>query len=78
MKDDKVKNSGTLEISNCGLIYVVVTGCFEIRNPPLEVFHEGLSGCLGKIVQQVTPQVFKSKKIAAFLFLLQGWKGVLH
>ena len=65
VKDDKVKNNETLEISNCGLIYVVVTGRFEIRNPPLEVFQEGLSVCLEKIVQQVTPQVLKSKKITA-------------
>ena len=69
VKDHKIKSNETSEISNCGIIYLVVTGRFEIRNPPLEVFHDGLSVCLEKIVQQVTPQVSKLTKRRPYLSL---------
>ena len=50
------KNNGDPGISS-GIGFVVLSGSFEIKNPPLKMFYEGLSHCLGEIVQQITPQV---------------------
>ena len=57
VKDFKVKTNECSEISNCGIVFVVVTGNFDIKNPPLKMYYEGLALCLEKIVQQVTPKV---------------------
>ena len=57
VKDHNVKSNEGSEVSSCGLVFVILTGDFEIKNPPLKMFYEGLSSCLSAIVEQVTPQV---------------------
>ena len=57
VKDHSVKSNEGHEISSCGLIFVVLTGRLCIQNPPLKLSYEGLSLCLGEIVEQVSPQV---------------------
>jgi len=55
VKDSKVKVSESSEISGCGILFLIIMGDFAIKNPPLLMYHEGLSQCLDKIVQQITP-----------------------
>merc|ERR1712096_598849 len=55
-KDCNLNPNEGSEISSCGLFFVVLTGSFIIKNPPLKVFYEGLSLCLKEIVEQVSPE----------------------
>ena len=58
VKDLKVKVTESSEISNCGLLFVIIFGDFVVKNPPILMCYEGLDSCLEKIVEQITPLVF--------------------
>jgi hypothetical protein len=69
----------TTNKSNDGLVFVVLTGYFVLKNSPIKIFFENLSSCLRETVKKVVPKVYFILTWFIYLILFfKGWKSFLN